>query len=248
MKKYSLFYCVLVFLFTSCYTNRNIGYLREDKDVPRYEQGAFEQYKLRVNDELVIRVITSDESVSSLFPAVNQSGGSSNTLTYRVFDDGTVDFPFLEPLKLEGLTLEEAEVLVSEAMKGLAPDIQVRLALSTSTFCVIGAAGRGTFPIYKERLTIFQALALSGGLHNGGDHKNVKIIRETDQGTKIVSFDIRSKSIIESEYYYVYPNDIIYVDTAKKNFWAVNSYLGFLGIVTSSLTLLLTVWNLVGKK
>lgn len=239
-----LAYCLLVgIVLTSCYTNKNIGLLQERKNLPTYEQGSYQLYKLRVNDELLIRVITTDQVLSDLFPS-NASSNSSNQLSYRVYDDGTVDFPFMEPIKLEGKTLEEAEVLVTEQMQSFAPDIQVRLALATSTFCVIGAAGRGYFPIYKERLTIFQALALSGGLEDAGDHSKVKIIRETDEGAKIVSFDIRSKSIIDSEFYYVYPNDIIYVDVSKKKFWAVNSYAGFLGVITSSITLLLTVWNL----
>lgn len=190
----------------------------------------------------MIRVITTDKVLSDLFPS--SSGSSANQVSYRVFEDGMVEFPFLEPVKLEGLTLEEAEQLVTEKMRSFVSDIQVRLALSTNTFCVIGAAGRGYFPTYKERLTIFQALALSGGISEGGDYSKVKIIRETDEGTKIISFDIRSKSVIDSEFYYVYPNDIIYVDVSKKKFWAINSYAGFLGVITSSITLLLTVWNL----
>lgn len=210
--------------------------------MPTYEQGSYQLYKLRVNDELMIRVITTDKVLSDLFPS--SSGSSANQVSYRVFEDGMVEFPFLEPVKLEGLTLEEAEQLVTEKMRSFVSDIQVRLALSTNTFCVIGAAGRGYFPIYKERLTIFQALALSGGISEGGDYSKVKIIRETDEGTKIISFDIRSKSIIDSEFYYVYPNDIIYVDVSKKKFWAINSYARFLGVITSSITLLLTVWNL----
>ncbi|HPO47657.1 MAG TPA: polysaccharide biosynthesis/export family protein [Paludibacteraceae bacterium] len=210
--------------------------------MPTYEQGSYQLYKLRVNDELMIRVITTDKVLSDLFPS--SSGSSANQVSYRVFEDGMVEFPFLEPVKLEGLTLEEAEQLVTEKMRSFVSDIQVRLALSTNTFCVIGAAGRGYFPIYKERLTIFQALALSGGISEGGDYSKVKIIRETDEGTKIISFDIRSKSVIDSEFYYVYPNDIIYVDVSKKKFWAINSYAGFLGVITSSITLLLTVWNL----
>ena len=167
--------------------------------MPTYEQGSYQLYKLRVNDELMIRVITTDKVLSDLFPS--SSGSSANQVSYRVFEDGMVEFPFLEPVKLEGLTLEEAEQLVTEKMRSFVSDIQVRLALSTNTFCVIGAAGRGYFPIYKERLTIFQALALSGGISEGGDYSKVKIIRETDEGTKIISFDIRSKSIIDPEFY-----------------------------------------------
>ncbi len=243
MKLKHLVYCFFVgFLLVSCYTKKNVGLLQERKKMPTYEQGSYQLYKLRVNDELMIRVITTDKVLSDLFPS--SSGSSANQVSYRVFEDGMVEFPFLEPVKLEGLTLEEAEQLVTEKMRSFVSDIQVRLALSTNTFCVIGAAGRGYFPIYKERLTIFQALALSGGISEGGDYSKVKIIRETDEGTKIISFDIRSKSVIDSEFYYVYPNDIIYVDVSKKKFWAINSYAGFLGVITSSITLLLTVWNL----
>ena len=159
-----------------------------------------------------------------------------------------MDLPFLSKIPVVGLTLEEAEAFVREQLKPYIPDVQVKLALATSTFCVIGDAGRGYFSIYKERLTIFQALALSGGLNESGDYGAVKIIRETPDGTKIVSFDLRSKSLLDSEYYYVYPNDIIYVDVTKKSFWAVESYSNFLSIITSSITLLLTVWNTATAK
>lgn len=240
--KYSTFLITIV-LLTSCYTNRTIGLLQERKGVPTYNQGVYHEYELRPNDELTLRIITSNKESAAMFGG-QQSAGSNQTYSYRIYTDGTLDLPFLSRVPVTGLTLEEAERFVQEQLKPYIPDVQVKLALATSTFCVIGDAGRGYFDIYKERLTIFQALALSGGLNESGDYSAVKIIRETAQGTKIVSFDLRSKSLIDSDYYYVYPNDIIYVDITKKSFWAVNSYAGFLGIITSSITLLLTVWNL----
>ncbi len=236
----------LVLLVTSCYTRRNIGLLQERKSLPEYERGMYHAYKLRKNDELTLRIITVNRESAEMFGSQQTSMSSSTQgITYKIYEDGTIDIPFLSRVPLEGLTLEEAEQFLTQQLKPYVPDVQVKLALSTSTFCVIGDAGRGYFSIYKERLTIFQALALSGGLHDSGDYGHVKIVRETNDGTKIVSFDLRSKSLIDSEYYYIYPNDIIYVDVTKKRFWAVNSYSGFLGIVTSSLSLLLTVWNLI---
>ena len=221
--------------------------LQDRKGLPVYNQGAYREYKLRPNDELTARIITSNKESAEMFGA-QQTMSVSQTYSYRIYPDGTVDLPFLSKVPVVGLTLEEAEVFVREQLKPYIPDVQVKLALATSTFCVIGDAGRGYFTIYKERLTIFQALALSGGLNESGDYGAVKIIRETPDGTKIVSFDLRSKSLLDSEYYYVYPNDIIYVDVTKKSFWAVESYSNFLSIITSSITLLLTVWNTATAK
>ena len=236
-------YLIAVIVFTSCYTNRSIGLLQERKGVTTYDRGAYHQYKLCPNDELTVRIITANKESAAMF-GVQQSISSNKIYSYRIYSDGTLDLPFLSKVPVTGLTLEEAELFVQEQLKPFIPDVQLKLALATSTFCVIGDAGRGYFDIYKERLTIFQALALSGGLNESGDYSTVKIIRETAQGTKIVSFDLRSKSLIDSEYYYVYPNDIIYVDVTKKSFWAIDSYSGFLSIITSSITLLLTVWSL----
>lgn len=236
--------CVLL-LATSCYTRRVVGLLQERNSLPEYDRGVYQEYRLRKNDELTLRIISADQTSVAMFGNAQTGMGSTNNMVYRIYDDGTVDIPFLSRIPLEGMTLEEAEKFLTDQMKPYIPDVQVKLALSTSTFCVIGDAGRGYFNIYKERLTIFQALALCGGVNESGDIGHVKIVRETNEGTKIVSFDLRSKSLIDSEYYYIYPNDIIYVDVTPKRFWAVNSYSGFLSVITSSLSLLLTVWNLV---
>lgn len=247
IKGFKYIICVaVVFVFASCYTNRSIGLLQERDGLPVYSQGAYREYKLQPNDELTLRIVTSNKESADMFGA-QQTVSLNQTYSYRIYPDGTVDLPFLSKVPLVGLTLEEAELFVQKQLKPYIPDVQVKLALATSTFCVIGDAGRGYFNIYKERLTIYQALALSGGLNESGNYSSVKIIRETPEGTKIVSFDLRSKSLIDSEYYYVYPNDVIYVDVTKKSFWAVNSYSNFLSIITSSITLLLTVWNIATK-
>ncbi len=239
-------YCLIMLATTSCYTRRVVGLLQERDNLPTYERGLYREYHLRKNDELTLRIITANKESAAMFGAQRTSlNASNNGITYPIHEDGTIDIPYLSHIPVEGLTLEEAETFLTAQIKPYVPDAQVKLALSTSTFCVIGDAGRGYYNIYKERLTIYQALALCGGLNDSGNYGNVKIVRETNDGTKIVSFDLRSKSLIDSEFYYIYPNDIIYVDVTKKSFWAVNSYSGFLGIITSSLSLMLTVWNLV---
>jgi len=217
--------------------------LQERSALPTYENGVYEDYLLQVNDEAVVRVISKDEMLMSAFPSAGASGGS-NTMSYRIYEDGTADFPFVSHVPLAGKTLKEAAQVLTDSLTHFAPGVFVKMALKTSTFCVIGAAGRGYYPIYRERLTIFQALALSGGMEQSAKFSQVKIVRTLPNETIIKTFDIRSKSIIDSEFYYIQPNDIIYCDYSKKKFWATNSYSGFLGLISSPVSFALVVWNL----
>lgn len=238
-------YVVVVALLASCYPIRRVGLLQERDGLPEYAKGVYEQYKLQKNDELELRVISLNTETVRLFHQ-NSASHSLNAanVTYRVYEDGTIDIPFLDKVQVEGLTLKEAERKLTEELKGYSDDIQVKLALATATFCVIGDAGRGYFPMYKERMTIYQALALCGGINPSADYARVKILRRTSVGPEILEFDIRPKSLIESEYYYVYPNDVIYFDFSKRGFWAIDSYSGFLSVISSSLSMLVSVWNI----
>ena len=230
-------------LLVSCYPIRRVGLLQERSGLPEYEKGEYELYRLQKNDELELRIVSLNMETALLFQSVAVSSVANSSFTYRIYEDGTIDIPFLSKVKVAGLTLQQAEQKIENELSGFADDITVKLALSTGTFCVIGDAGRGYFPIYKDRLTIYQALALSGGVSPSADLGHVKILRRSVEGTKIIEFDIRPKSVIDSEYYYVYPNDVIYFDFSKRRFWAIDSYSGFLSVISSSLSMLVSVWN-----
>jgi len=234
---------VAAVLLTACYPMKRVGLIQERDALPDYEKGVYQQYKLQANDEIVLRVVSSDVETVRLFSDGNQ-GSTNNSYSYRIYEDGTVDIPFLAQVPVAGLTLNEAEHLMDSLMKEYVPDAFVKIALTTGTFCVIGDAGRGYFPIYKERLTIYQALALCGGINETADFSKVKILRRVNGTTEIKEFDVRTKSIIDSEYYYIYPNDVIYLDVSKRRFWGVTSYAAFIGLISSSLSLFVSIWNI----
>lgn len=150
---------------------------------------------------------------------------------------------------MAGLTEEEAQNLLRDAFREIIPDADVKLALYNKYFSVIGDANAGRYYIYKEKMNIFQALAMTGDVMNSGDRRHVRIIRPKDNGQEpeVLEFDIRTNSIINSKYYYVYPNDVIYVARTKNSFYTVPSYAGFIGLVTSSVALLTTVLNYVAN-
>ncbi len=233
----------VVFTFSSCYNYKSFYLLQENRSLPVYEKQEYSDYKLRVNDELVYRLISSDETISKLISPQTSGSSSQNMISYRIYTDGTIDLPFISSIIVEGLTINEATVAIEDRLKELIPDAIVKLSLSNKTFTIFGDAGSGIFPIYKEKMTIFQALAMSGDFNDASDRKHIRIIRETDDGTQILEFDIRPKSIIESKYYYVYPNDIIYIRREFSSFYKVNSYSSLLSVITFSMSLLFSVLN-----
>jgi polysaccharide export outer membrane protein len=230
---------------SSCYGYRQVGLLQERDKLPQYDSAAYEPYRLQVNDEIIYRVVTMDETIAKTLSA-NNNGSGQYANSYRIYSDGTVDIPFLKPVKLEGLTELEAQDTLRKAFREIIPDADVKLALYNKKFTVLGDANSGTYTIYKERLTIFQALAMTGDLMNSGDRRHVRIIRPQGNGEPLVlEFDIRTNSIIDSEYYYVYPNDLIYVSRDSGSFYKQSSYSSFLALITSSVSLLITVLNYI---
>lgn len=240
IKLYIIF--AVAVLFSSCYNYKTIGLLQEkNPTLPVYQKEAYEDYRLQINDEIIYRLLTSDETISKLISSGTSSMSSQNMISYRIYPDGTVDLPFLKKIPVAGLTLNEASRVVEEKFKEIIPDAAVKLSIANKTFTIIGEAGTGVYPIIREKMTIYQALSLSGNLNNAGDFKNVRIIRETEKGTEVLLFDIRPASLIESQYYYIYPNDILYVQRAKSSFYKVNNWSSFMGLISTSLSLLFTV-------
>ena len=240
-----LYLWLAALLLTGCYPHRAVGLLQDRKDLPHYERADYQPYRIQINDEIMYRLITMDETIAKVL-GNEQSGNINSVHTYRVYSDGTIDIPFLEPIPVSGLTLPEAEGLLQERFREIIPDAEIKLTLYNKTFTVIGDINSGTFPIYKEKLSIYQALSMSGDLALGADHKHVRIIRPHENAEpEILEFDIRTNTVIDSKYYYVYPNDVIYVARSKGSFYKVASYSGFLALVTSSLSLLVSVINLI---
>lgn len=233
---------IIVILFQSCYTKRESTLLLDTR-VPKYEKANYEAYTIQVNDELTMRIISIDDEVSKLF-GTNTNTTQQNGNTYRVYQDSTIDIPFVNKIKVAGLTIRQAQQEIKKRLSSFG-SLDVRLAFTNNSFTIIGESSRGVFPINKDKITIFEAIAMAGNIKITGDHRNVHLIRETPNGPQIYAFDIRSKDIINSEYYYIQPNDIIYIDKKKSSFFKVQSYSSLLGVISAVLTFSLTIWNLV---
>lgn len=237
---------VWLLLASSCITNKSMTYLQDSDKLPQYPKVPYTYYRIQKNDQLVIRLLSLNEEATAIFN-MQSSSSVATGYTYRVYDDGTIDIPFVDNIPVAGLTIREASKVIESRLKDFVPDAMVKVALANDNFYMLGLTGtKGAFPLYKEKLNIFQALALTGNVATNADRKRVRLIRPNPQGGRpiVKEFDLRTISIIDSEYYYVQPNDVLYLGPIKGDFWKIENYSSAVGTLSTSLNFLVTVLNL----
>jgi polysaccharide export outer membrane protein len=227
-----------------------VRYLQNpDHIIPEYEEVVTPaDYKVQVLDELYIRIKTLDPDMSRIFN-IMISNATLNTASpgfesYTVNEDGNISFPYVGNIYVLGKTTREIKQIVYDTLSLMVNELSVEVKLMNSYFSIISDSRNGRYPITKERLTIFQALALSGDLNDFADRGKVKIIRQTPEGSVVRTFDVRSKDIIDSEFYYIQPNDVIYVQPFKGEFFGINSFAALFAAVSSVFNITLVILQL----
>jgi polysaccharide export outer membrane protein len=229
-----------VFLFASCITSKDKLYLQKEEGEKTYRTVPFQQYRLGINDEIVYYMMTTSAETQYLYNAGQYLGNGIQSITFRIYEDGCVVLPTIGKVPIAGLTIREAEKVITEKFSSIVTDTEVKIALANNYFYVQGDGGKGQFYVYKENLNIFQALAMAGDISSIGDKKHIKIIRKGADGRDhIESFDIRKESIVESDYYYIHPNDVIYIPTNPNSFFRIESVSSFVSFVVAPISLVI---------
>lgn len=247
---------VLIF-FSGCVTNEKITYLQEYPDSEYSDEYVVpENYQIQPNDNLYVRVSTLDPSFSAFFNVTfDQIGGggtrmdesTADLLSYPVQEDGTIEMPYLGSVEVAGKTLTEAKLVIEEMVKDYVSDAAITIRLVNNYVSIVGFVNApGLYPIYKQRLNIFQAISLAGDLVYYGDHINVRIVRQTLEGSEVREFDLTDRAIVDSEYYYVLPNDVIYVKPMQGRFWGMNEFpwTVIFSSVTTTISIILLIQSL----
>jgi polysaccharide export outer membrane protein len=145
------------------------------------------------------------------------STSSGTSQNYLVSNDGTINFPILGRIKVVGLTKDECEDMILEKIRPYMaeserPIVTVRQANYSIT--VLGEVGSpGTIQVSREKINIYEALAQAGDLTVFGIRDRVKLIRENANGEReIHMLDLSDANIMNSPYFYMQQNDILYVE------------------------------------
>lgn len=255
---------LLIGLLSSCVTARKVNYMQEpDRQIPSYADTlSFEDYELRIGDRMYIYVYSLDENITKMYNAggsgsmvrqqMNQGNmsGSYDLYTYLVDEQGNIEFPTIGKIPVRGLTTREVKRKLEEELSKLLQEIpgystvSVEVNIVNRTFSIIGAQS-GRYVINKEKMTIFEALAMAGDLGEFNSRKEIKLVREKEGKTTIKTFDVRSKDIVNSEYYYIEPNDIIYIRQIPGYSFGINSASTALGICATTISFGVFVYSII---
>ncbi|MEL6843348.1 MAG: polysaccharide biosynthesis/export family protein, partial [Bacteroidota bacterium] len=224
-----------------------------------YEVAKYAGPKVTYGDILTINVYSFDPRASQPFNAQVAAGGAGGDdiaagsmaggPEYLVDENGTIEFPVLGRIEVEGMTQREIEEMLSKELKGgyiKSPVVDVRLM--NFRIVILGEAGSGILDVPNNRINIIEALALAGDISIYGDRKNVLIIREDGDKREFARMDITDAGIFNSPYFNLQNNDIIYLEpvrykTQDQNQQRLNQSITFGTAMISVFTLLLTIFR-----
>lgn len=213
---------------------------------------AFEAYKVRPNDQLLIKINSFEGSTGDF---INQklSGSTESTRlqydpstiyfnSYSINDSGYIKLPVLEKVQVEGLTTFEIQELLDQKLEPYIRLASTDVKLGNRRVTLLGEVARpGVQYLYNEQNTLLEAIGFAGDFTPFGNRKKVKLIRQTETGVKSVYLNLNRSDFLSTPYYYVQPNDVIYVEPLKPKSFDVSA--SSVGIVISGISLGVLIAN-----
>jgi polysaccharide export outer membrane protein len=224
-------------LLTSCIPHKDIVYLQNKNAATDSLQIMVEQqkpYRVQINDILSIRIKVLDQENVTIFNPIGEGDLNASAAERAYFDGFTVDthgnirIPELGYMNVLGFTTKDVEELIKiklleEQFKETA-NIFITVKLSGLRFTAMGEVGSpGSQVLFQERVNIYEAIANVGEIPITGDRKDVLVIRQYPQGQQIHHLDLTDENVMSSPYYYIQPNDMIYVKPLKQKTWGTGT-------------------------
>lgn len=214
----SFVFVLLILLFSSCASKKNLVYFQPDSVELRtlYEMNA---PKLQPGDILAISVTADDVRATQPFNQISpyNTGTLQSTNpfipTYAIDANGEIDFPKVGKIKLAGKTRTQAMDLLRQEVGRYIVEPGISMVVQNFRVTVLGEVTRpGTFTIENDRLTIMEALGLAGDMTIYGERNNVLVIREQDGRKEEFRLDLTKRATMNSPAYYLTQNDVVYVE------------------------------------
>nr|WP_321410928.1 polysaccharide biosynthesis/export family protein [uncultured Carboxylicivirga sp.] len=247
---------ILLTTLFSCIPQKEIVLLQDHSTDKNYDnpysdmKGITDQYILQPNDYLFVNVSTPDEKISEFFNqrrSGNMAGGQQNQnfFYYQIDDSMNIDFPYVGKINLKDCNVVQGKEKVKEALKPFLKEYSLIFKLATNTFTTLGEfRNQGVHNMTKEQITIFEAVAIAGGVTPYGKQKKLQLLRQLPEGPITYIIDLTDKNIVNSEYYYIYPNDMLYVRPMRAKQFGIGESFS-LGIITGVLALYLTINTII---
>jgi len=259
-----------ILLFYSCIPNKKMIYMQEMDEsmgalVSSSQKYPYqrEDYLLQINDIVEVNIKTTDEAINRVFSSISNDPSNQNQMAgggqgagdiffmngYTLDDRGEIEIPLIGKVKFEGLTTEEAKILIEKEVRTYVNENEyfVRVRLGGIRFSTLGEFNQsGKYTVLQNRVTIYEAIALAGDLSRVAKRDEILLIRQYPDGTQIHKINLLDRDLLKSEFYWLKPNDMIYAEPMKvKEIGAGSTLVETLTLFTTSITAVALILTLV---
>ena len=241
-----------IIFFTSC-SVRNLAYLSDLNEQDAYQEKIANttESKIQPDDLLSVSVVSLSPESNDLFnrgemPVVgivsNFSATNASSTIYKegylVDKEGFIDFPVLGRVKIGGLSKTEAKAMLTTQLENYLKEPIVNIRYLNFKITVVGEVSKpSTFIIPSEKISILEALGMAGDMTHFGKRENVLLIREVEGVRTVTRLNLNNKEILNSPYYYLQQNDIVYVEPDRIKAVQASTNTRNLSILSAALSL-----------
>jgi len=243
-------------LLQACVPMKKLIYLQDDHSVTQKKDTS--TYVFKKHDMIYLRIKTRDAELNVLFNPTNNnnnlSGGNIYFTSYTVDNQGYIDIPVIGKVKAEGETAEDLKneikrILLEQYFKN-PQDVFVTVKPAGMIITVIGEVhSPGTLNILKENPNILEAIAQAGDINLTGNRTDIMVIRENADGTKEIGhIDLTKRDALNSPYYYLQNNDLIYIKPLpQKTIGTGTTFVNTLSTVMGITSFLISIYLLTRR-
>lgn len=179
---------------------------------------------LDIGDVLVVKVLSLDETTTNFFNIENNVNSPNTSVTaaniylngFTINQNGMIEIPYIGEVYVLHKTIDSAKEAIEKKGAEYFKEATVIVKLGNFNITVLGEINNpNTYPIYKDNISIFEAIALAGDITDYGNLTKEKIIRTEQNKKKVHKIDLTRENIIDSEFYYLKNNDLIYIEPLK---------------------------------
>ena len=217
----SLTIMTVAVLAVSCVPTAQLSYFNDMEELAQPTVNPRTQKLIKPFDKLYVRVLSIDLQTNQIFNATDEMrmgsyGSTAGLIGYLVDEDGNINFPFVGKINVVDLTTADAADKIQRALSDYVPQTSIIVKYVDNQVTVMGEVQRqGVYSFTQDKLNIYEALGLGGGITRYGDRKKVILIRNEEGKVLHYRLDLSDSKIANRSYYYVLPNDVIVVEPLK---------------------------------
>lgn len=229
---------------------------RSDKLMHTTQVQNYSEYKVQCYDQLMIKVNAFEGSTEEFLNREFEGNSTSQQPnfdpaslyfnSYTIDKEGYIDLPIVEKIKVKGLSISKIKEALNEAYKPYLKFASTSVKLANSRITIMGEVNNpGIHYLYNDQNTILDAISMAGDFTDFGNRKKVKLIRKTEEGLQTIYLNMSRSEFLYSEYYYIHPYDVVYVEPTKKK--SRDTGANATGVILSGISVGVLILNLFVK-